>query len=127
MEKKVVSTGNAPAAIGPYNQAIIAGNMVYCSGQIPLDPANNDELIEGDITEQTDRVLRNLKAVLEAAGSGLNKVVKTTVYLTTMDNFAEMNAVYAQYFTENAPARATIAVSELPKYVDVEIDCIAML
>ncbi len=119
-----VSTSGAPAAIGPYSQAIISNGFAFLSGQIPLDPATGN-LVEGGIEEQTVRVLENLKAVLEAAGSSLSMVVKTTVYLKDMGEFAKMNAVYAKYFEWNPPARATVEAARLPKDVLVEIDCIA--
>ncbi len=126
MEKTVVRTANAPDAIGPYSQAVKSGNVVYASGQIPLDPATG-AMISGGIKEQTERVLKNLKGVLEAAGGSLNNVVKTTVYLADMSQFADMNAVYATYFTEKPPAHATVQVAALPKNALVEIDAIAVL
>lgn len=126
MEKIVVKSPGAPAAIGPYSQAIRVGNAVYLSGQIPLDPISG-AMVEGGIKEQTERALKNLSAVVEAAGGSLKNVVKTTVYLTDMGMFAEMNGVYASYFTENAPARATVQVAALPKNALVEIDAIAVL
>ncbi len=122
--KQVISTANAPAAIGPYSQAIVSNGFAFLSGQIPLDPATG-AVIEGGIEEQTARVLGNLRAVLEAASASLSTVVKTTVYLKDMSEFAAMNAVYARYFTENPPARATVEAARLPKDVRVEIDCIA--
>jgi 2-iminobutanoate/2-iminopropanoate deaminase len=122
--KQVITTGKAPAAIGPYSQAIVSNGWAFLSGQIPLDPATG-QLIEGGIEAQTERVLENLRAVLEASGSSLADVVKTTVYLKDMGDFAAMNAVYGRYFTENPPARATIEAARLPKDVRVEIDCIA--
>ena len=122
--KKVVSTSNAPAAIGPYSQAIISNGFAFVSGQIPLDPESG-QIIAGGIEEQTTRVIENLAAVLDAAGSSLSDVVKTTVYLKDMSEFAAMNNVYAQYFTKNAPARATVEAARLPRDVRVEIDCIA--
>lgn len=122
--KQVISTTGAPAAIGPYSQAIVSNGLAFLSGQIPLDPTTG-ALIEGGIEAQTARVLDNLKAVLEAAGSSLGAVVKTTVYLKDMSEFAAMNAVYARYFTDNPPARATVEAARLPKDVRVEIDCIA--
>jgi 2-iminobutanoate/2-iminopropanoate deaminase len=125
MEKQVIATPEAPAAIGPYSQAILAGGFVFCSGQIPLDPATG-QLIDGDVATQTHRVLRNLKAVLEAAGSSLQKVVKTTVFLRDMGDFAAMNAVYGEYFKDAPPARATVQAARLPKDVAVEIECVAM-
>lgn len=119
-----VKTPNAPAAIGPYSQAIATDGWVYCSGQIPVDPASG-QLIEGDVTAQTHQVLKNLAAVLEAAGSGLDQVVKCTVFLKSMDDFAAMNAVYAEWFGDHRPARAAIQVAKLPLDVDVEIDAVA--
>lgn len=123
-EHRVISTTAAPAAIGPYSQAIVADGWIYVSGQIPLTP-DSGELVEGDIVAQADRVLRNLTAVLEAAGGSLNTVVKTTVYLSDMANFPAVNEVYAEYFGEHRPARATIQAGELPKAVGVEIDAVA--
>ena len=119
-----VQTENAPAAIGPYSQAVKAGGMVYTSGQIALTPAG--EMCENDITVQTEQVLRNLSAVLEAAGSGLDKVVKTTIFLDSMDDFAAVNAIYAEAFGDHKPARSTVAVKTLPKNALVEIDAIAL-
>ncbi len=121
---KIISTPNAPAAIGPYSQAVVSNGFAFLSGQIPIDPATG-QVIEGDIADQTLRVLENLKAVLEGCGSSLDKVVKTTVYLTDMREFARMNEVYARYFPANAPARATVEAARLPRDVRVEIDCIA--
>jgi 2-iminobutanoate/2-iminopropanoate deaminase len=123
--KKIISTSHAPAAIGPYSQAVISHGLAFLSGQIPLDPATGKLIEAGDIAAQTERVLENLKAVLEACGSSLDKVVKTTVYLKDMSEFALMNEVYARYFAEDAPARATIEAARLPRDVRVEIDCIA--
>lgn len=122
--KKAISTSAAPAAIGPYSQAIVSNGFVFVSGQIPLDPASG-QLVEGGIEAQTKRVIENLAAVLDAAGSSLADVVKTTVYLKDMGEFAAMNGVYAEYFTENAPARATVEAARLPRDVRVEIDCVA--
>jgi 2-iminobutanoate/2-iminopropanoate deaminase len=122
--KTIISTEQAPKAIGPYSQAVISNGFAFLSGQIPLDPATN-QLIEGGIAAQTERVLENLKSVLEAAGSSLDRVVKTTVYLKDMGEFAKMNEVYGRYFTSNAPARATVEAARLPRDVAVEIDCIA--
>ena len=124
--RQPVAAGAAPRAIGPYSQAIVSSGTVYLSGQIPLDPASG-ALIAGDIAAQTERVLENLKAVLEAAGSSLARVVKTTVYLRTMDDFAPMNEVYARYFPEAPPARTTVAVAGLPRDARIEIDLIASL
>jgi 2-iminobutanoate/2-iminopropanoate deaminase len=121
---KIISTPQAPAAIGPYSQAVVANGFAFLSGQIPLDPATG-QVIEGDIAAQTERVLRNLKAVLESCGCSLASVVKTTVYLKDMGEFARMNEVYARYFPENPPARATVEAARLPRDVRVEIDCIA--
>ncbi len=124
--KKIVSTSHAPKAIGPYSQAVVSHGFAFLSGQIPLDPATG-QLVAGDIAEQTERVLENLKAVLEGCGSSLAQVVKTTVYLTDMREFAAMNEVYARYFPANPPARATIEAARLPRDVRVEIDCIAFV
>ena len=124
--KKIISTDSAPKAIGPYSQAIVAGGMAFLSGQIPLDPVTNT-MIEGDIAAQTERVLENLKGLLESCGSSLGQVVKTTVFLKDMGEFAKMNEVYAKYFSENAPARSTVEAARLPRDVRVEIDCIALV
>jgi len=122
--KKIVSTDQAPKAIGPYSQAVVSNGFAFLSGQIPLDPATG-QLIGGDIAQQTERVLENLKAVLTACGSSMEQVVKTTVYLKDMGEFAAMNEVYARYFPEGPPARATVEAARLPRDVRVEIDCIA--
>ena len=122
--KKIISTDHAPKAIGPYSQAVVMNGFAFLSGQIPLDPSTN-QLIEGDIAAQTERVIQNLKAVLEACGSSLDQVVKTTVFLKDMGEFAKMNEVYGRYFSSNAPARATVEAARLPRDVRVEIDCIA--
>jgi 2-iminobutanoate/2-iminopropanoate deaminase len=125
--KTAISTKDAPAAIGPYSQAVRVGDTIYTSGQIPIDPATGD-LVSGGITEQTTRVLENLKAVLGEAGSDLTHVIKTTVFLKDMKDFAAMNAIYARYFAPEgvvAPARSTVQVAALPKDALVEIDCIA--
>lgn len=124
MTRAKVSTNSAPAALGPYSQAIALDGMVYASGQIALDPASG-QLVEGDVQAQTHRALQNLTAVLEAAGSSLANVVKTTVFLTSMSNFTAMNEVYATYFGDEPPARSTVAVAELPKGAQVEIEAIA--
>lgn len=121
-----ISTSEAPAAIGPYSQAIRAGDFLYCSGQIPLDPTTGT-ITEGGITAQAHQVLQNLGAVLRAAGVSYDRVVKTTVYLADMGDFAEVNEVYAGYFSAPAPARATIQAAALPKNVRVEIDVVAYL
>jgi len=123
--REIISTDKAPGAIGPYSQAIKTGGMVYCSGQIPIDPVTG-EFVSNDVTEQTDQVLKNLSAVLEAAGTSLGNVVKTTVFLADMSDFAAMNEVYARYFGENKPARATVQAARLPREAKVEIDCIAV-
>lgn len=121
---QVVHTDHAPGAIGPYSQAIVAGGFVFCSGQIPLDPATG-QILEGDVAAQTDLVLRNLAAVLEAAGASLNTVVKTTVFLSDMDNFGAMNEVYGRHFGDHKPARAAVQAARLPRDVDVEIEAVA--
>jgi 2-iminobutanoate/2-iminopropanoate deaminase len=125
MNKETVTTENAPGAIGPYSQAIKAGGMVYCSGQIPIDPATGN-FVSDVVSEQTEQVLKNLSEVLTAAGSSLENVVKTTVFLADMNDFAEMNEIYARFFTENKPARATVQAARLPRDARVEIDCIAI-
>ena len=122
--KKIISTSDAPQAIGPYSQAVISNGFAFLSGQIPLDPTTN-QIIEGDIATQTERVMENLKNVLAAAGTTLENVVKTTVYLKGMGEFAQMNEVYGRYFPANPPARATVEAARLPRDVSVEIDCIA--
>lgn len=122
----IVRTGNAPEAIGPYSQATVVDGWVYCSGQIPLDPTTM-ALIEGDVAAQTEQVFQNLKAVLEAAGASLERVVKTTVFLADMADFQAMNQVYAAHFGDHRPARATVQAAGLPKNVDVEIECVARI
>lgn len=124
--KKIIYTDKAPKAIGPYSQAIRTGTLVYTAGQVGLDPISG-ELVESGIEAQTRQVLTNLKNVLEASDSGLNFVVKTTVFLKDMNDFAKMNAVYAEFFSENPPARSTIAVAGLPKGALVEIEVVAVL
>lgn len=124
--KERVQTDNAPKAIGPYSQAVKANGMVFASGQVPLDPATG-QMVIGTIAEQTERIFKNLSAVLEAAGTSLDRVVKTTVFLADMNDFAEMNEAYAQFFTEVPPARSTVEVSRLPRDARVEIDVIALL
>ena len=123
--KEIISTENAPGAIGPYSQAIKANGMLFCSGQIPIDPATG-EFVEGGVAEQTDQVFKNLIAVLEAGGAGLESVVKTTVFLADMNDFGAMNEVYARYFDTNKPARATVQAARLPRDARVEIECIAV-
>ncbi len=124
MARETVATDKAPGAIGPYSQAIKVGGFVYTAGQIPLDPATGT-LVEGDITAQSQRVLQNLAAVLEAGGSSMSQVVKTTCFLTNLDDFAAFNAVYAAAFGDNKPARSTVQVSRLPAGASVEVECIA--
>lgn len=124
--RNTVSTEKAPKAIGPYSQAVVHNGIAYLSGQIPLDPTTN-QLVEGDIAAQTERVLQNLKAVLEACGASLKSVLKTTVYLKDMGDFPKMNEVYGRYFAENPPARATVQAARLPRDVSVEIDAIAAI
>lgn len=121
--KTVISTSKAPAAIGPYSQAIKVGNLLYSSGQIPIDPATGN-IVSGDIKEQTRQALSNIKAILEEAGLTMNNVVKTTVFLTNMEDFTEMNSIYAEFFSEPFPARSAVAVRTLPKGVLVEIEAI---
>ncbi len=121
---EVISTENAPGAIGPYSQAIKAGGMVFCSGQIPIDPATG-QFVSENVAEQTVQVFKNLEAVLKAAGTGLSNVVKTTVFLADMNDFTEMNEVYSHFFSENKPARATVQAARLPRDAKVEIECIA--
>ncbi len=122
----IIKTSGAPEAIGPYSQAVTAGDLVFCSGQIPMDPGSMN-LVGETIAEQTCQVLKNLSEVLKAAGSGPGKVVKTTVFLKDMNNFVEMNKVYASFFGEHKPARATVEVARLPKDVMVEIECTAQI
>ena len=122
--KQVIATDRAPKAIGPYSQAVVHNGLAFLSGQIPLDPATG-QMVEGDIAVQTERVLENLKAVLEACGSSLGQVLKTTVFLKDMGEFPKMNEVYARYFGENPPARATVEAARLPRDVRVEIEAIA--
>lgn len=129
MERKIINTDQAPAPVGPYNQAIAAsGQLVFVAGQIPLDPTSGQIVGDGDITAQTEQAIANLTAILKAAGATLDNVVKTSVFLSDMNNFAPMNAVYAQHFgDEDAPARACVEVARLPKDVLVEIECIAVI
>ncbi len=126
MSKKIISTEKAPQAIGPYSQAVQAGNLLFLSGQIALEPQTG-VLVSGDVKTQTKRVMENLKGVVEAAGASLEHIVKCTIFLKSMDDFAAVNEIYGSYFLSEPPARATVAVSTLPKNVDVEIDAIALL
>ena len=122
--KKIIATDQAPKAIGPYSQAVVHNGLAFLSGQIPLDPATQ-QIVEGDIAVQTERVLENLKGALAACGSSFDQVLKTTVFLADMGEFARMNEVYARYFPSHAPARSTVQAARLPRDVRVEIDCIA--
>ena len=124
--KQTIATAGAPKAIGPYSQAIVAHGLAFLSGQIPLD-ASTGKLVEGDVSVQTERVLENLRAVLDACGSSLARVVKTTVFLQDMDDFPKMNEVYARYFAEDPPARSTVQAARLPRDVKVEIDAVAVV
>jgi 2-iminobutanoate/2-iminopropanoate deaminase len=123
--REVIATPNAPQAIGPYSQAIRANGFIFTSGQIPLDPSTQ-QIVEGGVAAQTEQALTNLEAILKASGSGLDKVVRTTVYLRDMNEFAAMNEVYARFFPQPAPARSTVEVARLPKDVRIEIDAIAV-
>ena len=124
MSKDVISTSNAPAALGPYSQAIRWGDLLFVSGQIPIDPATS-QVVGDDVAAQTERVLKNLAAILEAAGASLGQVLKTTVYLRDLNDFGKMNEVYARFFSEQPPARATVQVARLPRDVSVEIEAVA--
>jgi len=124
--RNALATAGAPAAIGPYSQAIVAGQLLFCSGQIPLDPVTG-QMIEGDVDAQTRRVLENVRAILVAANATFDDVVKTTVFLADMSDFAAMNAVYAEYFSAPAPARSTVQAARLPRDARVEIEVIAQL
>ncbi len=125
MTKRPIATPNAPAAIGPYSQAVIVGDAIYLSGQIALDPERG-KLVEGSIEDETRQVLKNLSAVLAAEGSTMDAIVKTTVYLTNLEDFPRVNQTYAEFFTEPFPARATVQVSALPRGAHVEIDAVAI-
>ncbi len=125
MSKTIIKTSSAPAPIGPYNQAIVSGNMLFISGQICIDPSKVD-LKNKDLQEETHQVMHNLKAILQEAGIDFNQVVKTTIFITDMNRFAEINEVYGKYFTGDFPARETVQVSALPKFVNVEISMIAV-
>ncbi|OPJ55570.1 RidA family protein [Alkalithermobacter paradoxus] len=126
MNKQIIHTEHAPKAIGPYSQAIKAGNMVFISGQVPFDPVTM-EIVSEDVQEQTKRVLENLKAILSAANASFENVVKTTVFIKDMNDFAKINEVYAEYFGDNKPARACVEVARLPRDVKVEIEAIAVV
>jgi 2-iminobutanoate/2-iminopropanoate deaminase len=126
MAKRIVRTSMGPAAIGPYSQAVISGNMIFVSGQIPLEPETGNLIADKDIKAQTRRVLLNLQGILQAAGASLDQVVRTTVFLKDMGTFADFNSVYSEFFTVDPPARATVEVARLPKDVAIEIDCIAV-
>jgi 2-iminobutanoate/2-iminopropanoate deaminase len=125
--KQVITTPRAPAAIGPYSQGIKAGNLIFVSGQIPIDPATGALIDAIDIGSQTRRVLQNIQQILSSGGASIDNIVRTTVFLKNMNDFAEMNRVYGEFFREAAPARATVEVARLPKDVGVEIDCIAVV
>lgn len=125
-EREVIHTTEAPKAIGPYSQAIRAGDFVFCSGQVALDPASMEVVGTGDVVAQTEQVMRNLGKVLEKAGSGFPKVLKTTIFLKSMNDFPKVNEIYGKFFIENPPARSTVEVSRLPKDVLVEIEAIAL-
>lgn len=127
MAKEIVATDQAPAAIGPYSQAVVANGFLFCSGQVALDPKSGQMVGAGDVQKETERALENLKGVLAARGLGFEDVVKTTVFLASMDDFAKMNEVYARSFKTQAPARATVAAAGLPKGARVEVECIAAL
>lgn len=123
--KKIILTKNAPAPIGPYSQAIEVGNLVFCSGQVAIDPITN-QVLTGDVKGQTELVMKNIDGVLKAAGLGFQNIAKTTIFLTSMNDFAAVNEIYGRYFPENPPARSTVAVAGLPKGVNVEIEVIAV-
>ena len=123
--KQIIATERAPQAIGPYSQAVVAGGLVFASGQIPIDPATG-QFVEGGIREQTEQVLRNVSNLLEAAGTGLSRVVKTTVFLADMNDFAEMNETYARFFGAEPPARSTVQAARLPRDARVEIEVVAL-
>jgi len=124
--KEIIRTDKAPAPVGPYSQAVKLGNLLFTAGQIAIDPQTG-QLSTGDISEQTELVLKNIQAILKASGSGLDNVIKTTVFLKNMDDFSRMNEVYAQFFTTNPPARSAVEVARLPKDVLVEIECVAYI
>ncbi len=126
MERQIISTTEAPSAIGPYSQAVQVGGMLFVSGQIPIDPASG-ELVQGGVEAETRQVLNNLKAILEAAGSSLEKVVKATLFIADMNQFGTINAIYAEYFQTDPPARACVEVARLPKDVQIEIEAVALV
>lgn len=126
MKREIISTDRAPAAVGPYSQAVTAGEFVFTAGQIPIDPETG-KMAAGDVQDQTRQALKNVRAVLEAAGTSLDRVIKTTVFITDMGEFARMNEVYAEFFSEQPPARACVEVAALPKGARVEIEAIALL
>ena len=126
MNLKTISSDQAPAAIGPYSQAVCAGNMIFCSGQIALDPSTG-EMVQGDVVMQTERVMANIAAVLSASGAGFDNVVKTTIFLVEMGDFAAVNEVYGRFFSSHKPARSTVAVKSLPRGALVEIETVACL
>ena len=126
MSKKIIQSADAPAPIGPYSQAVQAGNMLFVSGQVPIDPSTG-EVVQTNITEETQQVMKNLGAILQAAGSSFDQVVKCTIFIRDMGQFSAINGAYGQYFTEDPPARETVEVSRLPKDVNVEISCIAIV
>ncbi len=127
MTKRIIRTSLGPPAIGAYSQAVVSGNLIFVSGQIPLDPVTGNLIEEKDVKSQTRRVLLNMQGILEGAGVSLENVVRTTVYLKNMSDFADFNSVYAEFFRNDPPARATVEVARLPRDVGVEIDCIAMV
>lgn len=127
LKTEKVKSSNAPEAVGPYSQAVKYGNLVFCSGQIGIDPKTNS-VVEGGVTEEAKQVIKNLKQVLSEAGSGLEKVLQTTIYITDMSRYGEVNSIYAEFFnSEPLPARATIEVSKLPKDASIEISCVARI
>ncbi|MDJ0808506.1 MAG: RidA family protein [Desulfobacterales bacterium] len=126
MERQIISTTEAPSAIGPYSQAVQVGGMLFVSGQIPIDPVSG-ELVQGGVEAETRQVLNNLKAILEAAGSSLEKVVKATLFIADMNQFGTINAIYAEYFQTDPPARACVEVARLPKDVQIEIEAVALV
>lgn len=125
-QRTIVRTDNAPAAIGPYSQAVIAGNLVFCSGQIPIDPATG-QMVAGAVADEAHQVMENLRAVLEAAGSGLDRIVKATIFLTDLADFGVVNEVYGGYFAGDPPARACVEVAALPKGARVEVEAVALV